>query len=107
MCHGSSFDAFYVWTGKFSQGSDVYYFKGFTNSQLTYDKQKSEWKLTNYQNLQFYATSNDTIYPFGTRTWYIHNDTCQNKNYGSVQKVKLNFNVCDPNEEFNCADGTW
>ena len=106
LCYGTSFDTFYAWTGDFSENSDKYIFKGFTNSELTFDKEKSEWHLQNHQHPEYSAKSFNINYPFGTQIWLIYNDTCQYRP-NNVKNVQLNFNVCDPKEEFNCADGTW
>ena len=112
LCYGSSFDAHYGWTGEYSENTEIYYFRGFSNSLLVYDQQKSEWKLTLYSNPNIYATCNESTYPFGMLNWYFFNDTCQR--IGSEQTVAknvyrlpINFNGCNSNYEYNCLDGTW
>ena len=112
LCYGSSFDAHYGWTGEYSENSEIYYFRGFSNSLLVYDQLKSEWKLTLYSNPNIYATCNESTYPFGMLNWYFFNDTCQR--VGSEQTVAknvyrlpINFNGCNSNYEYNCLDGTW
>ena len=66
LCEGSLFDAHYGWTGKYNQDeSEVYYFRGFSNSLLSFDNDRSEWKLTLDSNSEVYATYNESInYPF-------------------------------------------
>ena len=92
---------------------ELYNFRGFSSSLLNYDSNNSEWKLTLYSNPNIYATCNEsTIYPFGTFNWYFYGETCKQigkKNImtNNVYKFPINFNACDPNTEFNCADGTW
>ena len=90
----------------------MYYFRGFSNSLLSFDKDRSEWKLTLDSNSETYATCNESIkYPFGTHNWYFYNDNCKSteSEYSSdkdVLKLPINFNGCN-SEEFNCADGSW
>ena len=112
LCFGSTFDAHYGWTGDYSPNTEIYYFRGVTQSLLSYDTEKSEWRLSNYGNPSIYATTNESVYPFGTMNWYFHGDTCQrisaeNMVAENVYKLPINFNGCDPNSEFNCRDGTW
>ena len=103
LCHGSSFDAHYGWTGKYSQGTEVYYFNGFKNSLLQYDNEKSQWKITTDTNSETYAIlDGSSIYPFGTQKWNIFNDSCRFE-----QSSFLNYNGCNTYNEFNCMDGTW
>ena len=112
LCIGSAFDAHYGWTGDFSPDSEIYYFRGVTQSLLEYDNENSEWRLSVYGNPSIYATTNESVYPFGTMNWYFYGDTCQqigaeNVIEDGVYKLPINFNGCDPNKEFNCRDGTW
>ena len=79
-----------------------------------FDKKASQWKLSLYSNPNVYAILNgsDVSYPFGTHDWYIFNDTCKYIGLDktirpNIFKMPLNFNGCNPNIEFNCADGTW
>ena len=107
LCYGSSFDRYYVWTGHFDVNSERYHFKGITNSELIFDKQKSEWKLLNIQKPEYYAITYEYDYPFGTRSWKVYNDTCRQSRFRQSKSMKLSFNVCEPKKEFNCDDGTW
>ena len=105
-------DEHYGWTGKYIENTEIYDFRGFSNSLLTYDVDKSEWKLILYTNPNIYATCNESFYPFGTLNWYFYGDTCQqigseNVVAKNVYKLPINFNACNPNTDFNCADGTW
>ena len=124
LCSGSSFDQHYYWTGEYSKDTEMYYFRGFSNSLLNYDPNKSEWKLTNmYTNTEIYAICNESTihpndgsqatrpspsYPYGTYHWYFFGDTC--KKIGTeknVHKLTISINACDENNEFVCGDGTW
>ena len=129
LCSGSSFDKHYYWTGEYSKDTELYYFRGFSNSLLNYDPRKSEWKLTNmYTNTDIYAICNESTihpkipnfdgtepfpsYPFGTFHWYFFGDTCKGMEpeksvAKNVYKLKISFNACDENKEFVCGDGTW
>ena len=113
MCVGSSFDAHYGWTNEYSDHAEKYIYRGFTSSVLKYDHENTEWRLGVYDNPFIYAIYNGSeAYPFGTLYWYIFNDTCKKIEPSlvlskDVHKVSLNFNSCNTNTEFNCADGTW
>ena len=113
MCVGSSFDAHYSWTNEYSNLSEKYVFRGFTGSVLKYEQEYTEWRLSLFDNPFIYATYNGSEpYPFGTFNWYIFNDTCKKVEPSliiskNVNKMPLNFNGCNTNNEFNCADGTW
>ena len=125
LCSGSSFDQHYYWTGEYSKNTELYYFRGFSSSLLTYDPKKSEWKLTMYTNPNIYATCNESVidpnddtppsslnYPFGTFHWYFFRDTCKKIGHEkilakNVHKLTISFNACDENNEFTCSDGTW
>ena len=74
---------------------------------MVFDKQKSEWKLFNVQNPEYYAITHEYDYPFGTRSWKVYNDTCRQSQFRQSKSMKLSFNVCEPKKEFNCDDGTW
>ena len=102
----------YAWTGRYSENSETYFFRGFKNSLLQYDKSISGWKLTSNNNPSIYATWIGSDYPFGTHDWLIYGDTCKNVDpkqvvKDNVYKMALNLNGCDPSYEFNCVDGTW
>ena len=130
LCSGSSFDKHYYWTGEYSKDTELYYFRGFSNSLLHYEPKKSEWKLTLYSNPNVYATCNQTAihtnilkksqphsvssvgYPFGTFQWIFFGDTC--KMIGSekiltknIYNLTISFNACNESSEFTCGDGTW
>ena len=95
------------------ENTELYYFRGFSTSLLTYDEQKSEWKLMLYDNPNIYATCNESIgYPLGMLNWYFFGDTCEQVRpeqtvAKNVYKSPINFNGCHPNHEYNCRDGTW
>ena len=116
LCDGSSFDAHYGMTTEYSKGTEIYFFRGFENSILQYNNDKSEWKLSLYSKPSIYAIFNGTAtYPFGVQKWFVYNDTCKYESEDELEstqtkknhKLSFNFNACHPNEEFNCADGTW
>ena len=114
LCFGSSFDDHFAWTGEYSQDTESYYFRGFQTTMLIRDDKLSQWKLINYNEPHIQAISNTASYPFGTHTWYIYNDTCIYatadqivENEKNTYKIRMNFNVCDEKDEFNCADGIW
>ena len=74
---------------------------------MSFDKDRSEWKLSNVQNPEYFAIIQEYDYPFGIRNWQIHNDTCKQNRFDQIKKMQLSFNVCNAKEEFNCDDGTW
>ena len=103
-------------TTEYSKGTEIYFFRGFENSILQYNNDKSEWKLSLYSKPSIYAIFNGTAtYPFGVQKWFVFNDTCKYESEDELESIEIkknhklsfNFNACHPNEEFNCADGTW
>ena len=102
----TAFDAHYGWTGQYSEGSEMYFFRGFKTSLLKYNQSNKEWRLTLYTDSSIYGIHNqsENQYPFGKRNWYFINTNNQKQ---FEIKRSLNLNPCNPVSEFNCADGTW
>ena len=63
ICKYSQFDNHYGWTGEFSEG-EKYTFRGFSNSFLYWDNEKSYWKLEHNTNPSIYAICNKTAGPY-------------------------------------------
>lgn len=110
LCYGSSFDHHYSWTGNDS-GSDLYAFRGFSKSYLSYEG--NQWILSLYTDGEIYASTNETngqMYPFGTYNWYFFNDTCPRAGPSETVaentfRMPISFSACT-DDQFTCRDGT-
>ncbi len=94
-------DSKYSWTGELV--NNFYILRGYTGSSLHYDQVDQIWRIdiANGEENKTLASVNATFYPYGERTWHIHNDPC----YGTGStKVTLNLNAC-ADDEFNCVSG--
>ena len=94
LCDGSSFDAHYGMTTEYSKGTEIYFFRGFENSLLQYNDDKSEWKLSLYSKPSIYAIFNGTAtYPFGVQKWFVFNDACkyESEDFSLISFVILFF----------------
>ena len=78
LCIGTVFDQHYSWTGKLDKQTERYNFQGFTNSEIKWNEDQKEWRLTLHQDNKIYGICNEThgLYPFGTFDWHIFNDSC-------------------------------
>lgn len=115
LCYGSSFDHHYSWTGNLSEDtSQLYDFRGFSKSYLSYEMDRKEWVLSLYTDSDIYATTNETdgqMYPFGTFNWFFFNDTCTRAGPSETVaentfRMPISLSSCT-DDEFTCRDGTW
>ena len=101
LCDKSEFDIQYTWGQSLKNGK--HYFRGYTSSEVYWSDQESQWKIALYHNgaEPVFATTNDTIYPFGKHIWEIVRDSCGTKE----RNVKvLSFSACE-DDEFICDNG--
>ena len=98
LCQDSIFDAYFGWTGEFSD--EKYDFRGFSSSFLFWNESTHLWMLTDRKNDSIYATTegSDDGYPFGTNIWTLSENICPKS------KTNLSFTACSE-QSFNCFDG--
>ena len=81
---------------------DHYKFTGYTNSFLKFNYTgREEWSIRfygEYGDNSTYATKTGTDYPIGTHMWKVVSPT-------STRMVEMDFNACQEESEYNCADG--
>ena len=107
--HYSVFDRKYTWSWSHEDlVGDRFSFRGYTDSILYYDSYRECWRLELRSNTSIYAETGGPEYPFGTRSWDVHNDpglSTSAKDLALVQRVELSMHACNETE-FNCQDGS-
>ena len=100
-CADTQLDTRYTWSGAKSEGGR-FIFRGWTNTELRFDKADARWILKMSESDNVYATYNESDeYPFGKRDWAVIGEPCFNE---ESKEVTLQISSCGE-EEFSCDNG--